>query len=162
MPVTMTTTTMPVATRTPRTFVTVAHCEHHSHPPAAPKDVDVYHANIRQIETQLQAQYDALHHGGDEASDEPVDDDAVGEADDAEPPEDAVPPEGAEPPEGAGETAAIEGGNSLASSSSDVAQPILAPCEEAQRPSRPACPAPAGPAKPRRQLSITSMFGRRT
>ena len=150
MPVTMTTTTtMSVTTRAPRTVVAVAHCEHRSHPPAAPKDLDVYHDSIRQHETKLQAQYDTMHHGDDDASDEPVDDDAFDEADDAA------------PPEGADETAAIEGGNSLSSSASDVAQPLIAPSGEAQRPPRPACPAPAGPARPSRQLTIASMSGGR-
>ena len=93
MPVTMTTTAMSVTTRTPRTFAAVAHCEHHSHPPAALKDIDVYHDNIRQLEAKLQAQYDVLHHGDDEESDED-DDDAVEDASGAVPPDEDVTPTG--------------------------------------------------------------------
>ena len=122
----------------------------------------MYHENIRQGEKKLQAQYDTLHHGDDEDSDESVDDDAVGGAEDAELPEDAEPPDGTETPAGAGETTATDRGNSLASSSSDVPQPLLTSVEEAQRPPRPACPAPAGPARQYQQLSIASMFGRST
>ena len=108
----------------------------------------MYHDSIRQHEAKLQNQYDTMHHGDGDDSDEPADDDdAFDEADDAE------------PPEGADETAAIEGGNSLGSSASDVVQPLLAASDDAPRLPRPACPAPAEPARSRRQLTISGMFG---
>ena len=128
-------------------------CEHRSHPPAAPQDVDVYHDCIRQHETKLQTQYEELHHGDDEDSSNDADD----AADDAA----GAEPDGADvTPMEAGGPTATDGGSSLASSSYDAAPPPLAPSEGAPRAPRPACPAPAGPARPSRQLTIASMFSR--
>ena len=103
----------------------------------------MYHDSIRQHETKLQAQYEAMHHGDDE--DSSGDDGFVEGTSGVDLPDEAV------TPSRAGETTATEGGSSLASVSSEAAPPFIASSGG---------PAPAGPAHPKRQLKISSMFGR--
>ena len=105
----------------------------------------MYHDSIRQHEMKLQAEYEAMHHRGDE--DSSGDDGFVEGTSGVEPPDEAV------TPSGAGETTATEGGSRLASLSSEAAPPFIASSGDL---------APAGSAHPKRQLKSPNMFGRRS
>ena len=103
----------------------------------------MYHDSIRQHELKLQAEYEAMHHKGDD--DSSGDDGFVEGTSGVDLPDEAVTPSGAD------DTTATEGGSSLTSVSSEAAPPFIVSSGGA---------APAGPAHTKRQLKISSMFGR--